>query len=231
MGYTQRTAAPAKDDPHYSTNNPFHISGYGMPNCTCYAWGRAYEITGSTPKLSRSNAENWYAYSDEYQRGQTPMVGAIACWRKGKAGDSSDGAGHVAVVEQINADGSIITSESGHKSAAYWWRKVRARGNGNWGQGNDYVFQGFIYLPVATVSKTEIVVPTITGLPMLQIGSRGDTVKALQALLQVYGHDPGEIDGDFGRRTAAALIDYQKANSLSPDAICGNLTWHKLLGM
>lgn len=29
---------------HWYSDNPFYQSGYGMPNCTCYAWGRFWEI-------------------------------------------------------------------------------------------------------------------------------------------------------------------------------------------
>lgn len=52
-----------------------------MPNCTAYAYGRAYEILGSEPKLSWNNAEQWYDYNKSngyYKYGQTPKVGAIA---------------------------------------------------------------------------------------------------------------------------------------------------------
>lgn len=145
--FTQRTEAPTESNAYYYANNPFYQSGYGLPNCTCYAWGRFYEISGQRPKLSLGNAENWWGYSDGYSRGQTPKLGAVICWRKGAAGDDSDGAGHVAVVEQINSDGSIVTSESGWGSSSRFWRSTRAN-DGNWGQSSAYTFQGFIYNPV-----------------------------------------------------------------------------------
>ena len=52
--------------------------------------------------------------NDGYKRGSTPKLGAIACWSLGVVGIGNDGAGHVAVVEQINSDGSIIVSESNY---------------------------------------------------------------------------------------------------------------------
>lgn len=227
MSYIQRTSVPTKDDPHYASNNPFHISGYGMPNCTCYAWGRAYEIIGSRPKLCTGNAEAWYSYNDGYQRGSVPMVGAIMCWAKGSPTSSADGAGHVAVVEQINADGSVVTSESGWKSSLFWWRKVRYKGDGNWGQDSSYKFLGCIYLPVGSTSTTL----ADLGLPMLRQGVTSDTVKALQILLSGYGNDPGGIDRNFGVKTYAALMAYQKSRNLDADGVCGNITWHSLLGL
>lgn len=145
--FTQRTEAPATSNAYYYADNPFYQSGYGLPNCTCYAFGRFWEIKGgSRPSLSWGNAEDWWAYtSDGYERGQTPKLGAVICWRKGRAGDNSDGAGHVEVVEAINADGTIVTTGSAWQSFLF---RTKTRSNdGNWG-GGDYIFQGFIYNPV-----------------------------------------------------------------------------------
>lgn len=129
-------------------------TGDTLPNCTAYAWGRFYEILGSRPNLSINNAERWFLKtSDGYARGQEPALGAVICWQRGPTVDSdgNDGAGHVAIVEQINPDGSIITSESGWGVSKYWWLKRRVRGaDGNWGAGSDYKFQGFIYCPIET---------------------------------------------------------------------------------
>lgn len=145
--FVRRTTAPTGLDKWFYSYNPFDQSGYGMPNCTCYAWGRFAELLGSAPKLSLGNAENWYGYADGYSRGKTPRVGAVICWRKGQAGNSSDGAGHVAIVEQVNPDGSILTSESGWQDSRFWWTTTRAD-DGNWGASSAYVFQGFIYHPL-----------------------------------------------------------------------------------
>lgn len=146
--FVQRTEAPTTDNKYYYANNPFYQSGYGLPNCTCYAWGRFYELSGVYPSLSTGDAENWYGNTgDGYNRGSTPKLGAVICWRRGATGDDSDGAGHVAIVEQINNDGSIVISESGW-NAYLWQRSTRDNSNGNWGQNSAYTFQGFIYNPV-----------------------------------------------------------------------------------
>ena len=52
-----------------------------MPNCTAYAYGRAYEILGTRPNLCPNNAGRWYDYNVNngyYPYGQTPKLGAIA---------------------------------------------------------------------------------------------------------------------------------------------------------
>lgn len=109
--FTIRTSAPSTDDPrYYSTNNPYN-GPYGLPNCTCYAYGRAWEILGSEPNLpKRGNAGSWWwtnQSTGNYAYGSTPKIGAIACW------DTYDkDHGHVAVVEGIS--GNRVTLSESH---------------------------------------------------------------------------------------------------------------------
>lgn len=160
--FVQRTTAPEEGNQYYYSLNPFYQSGYGLPNCTCYAWGRFYEISGQRPTLGLGNAEDWYGYPDGYARGQTPKLGAVLCWRKGAAGDNSDGAGHVEIVEAINADGTIVTTGSAYNG--YFFRTKTRSDDGNW-SGGDYIFQGFIYNPVefSGSGTGEFVVPEPIG--------------------------------------------------------------------
>lgn len=138
----ERVIAPERNNKYYYEDNPFFKNGYGMPNCTTYAWGRWYELMGKKSNLHTGNAENWYLKSDGYQRGQIPKLGAVACWAKGNVRDESDGAGHVAIVEKINSDGSIVTSNSAWKSTNFFL-KTYPKGY----YKEEYEFQGFIYSP------------------------------------------------------------------------------------
>ncbi len=149
MGFTPRLNAPSYSNKHWYSGNPFYQSGYGLPNCTCYAWGRFYEILGKLPNLSLGNAEDWYGKKDSYSRGKTPKLGAVVCWRKGKAGYGGDGAGHVAIVEKIYDNGDILISESGWNSFRFRTSKVK-KGYKLYG----YTFQGFIYNPAVKSSTT-----------------------------------------------------------------------------
>lgn len=144
--FTPRTTAPATTNSYYYDNNVFYQSGYGLPNCTCYAWGRFYELSGERPNLSTADAESWYGTDDGYSRGQTPKLGAVICWRRGVVGDDSDGAGHVAIVEKINADGSIETSNSAYGGSLFYMQTLTKESN--YELDSRYTFQGFIYNPV-----------------------------------------------------------------------------------
>ena len=54
--YSENSPVPIRGNPMWYSQNPFYQSGYGMPNCTCYAWGRYWEITGERPNLPTGNA-------------------------------------------------------------------------------------------------------------------------------------------------------------------------------
>ena len=126
-----------------------------LANCVGYANGRFNEIyneiTGNRSNKYNTlncNAENFIerARNAGLEVGQTPRAGAIMCWKKGATLSGSDGAGHVAVVERVNSDGSVYTSESGYGSSAFW-NQTRYNSNGRWGIGSGYTFRGFIYNP------------------------------------------------------------------------------------
>lgn len=126
-----------------------------LANCVGYANGRFNEIyneiTGNRSNKYNTlncNAEKFIerARNAGLEVGQTPRAGAIMCWKKGATLSGSDGAGHVAVVERVNSDGSVYTSESGYGSSAFW-NQTRYNSNGRWGIGSGYTFRGFIYNP------------------------------------------------------------------------------------
>ena len=70
-------------------------------------------------------------------------------------------------------------------------------------------------------------------LPTLSIGAEGSAVKAMQVLLIGYGYELSGYDADtyFGPATDQALKAYQSDHGITPDGICGALTWSGLLGI
>lgn len=133
-----------------------------LPNCTGYAIGRFNEIIGKGNckyYFGAGNANTFYKNASKYgcESGPTPQAGAIICW------DKQGSAGHVAVVENVSADGKTITiSESGwsYPSSSPVGTYTLNYGTGNWSTGKNsngksywmdsskYSFQGFIYNPI-----------------------------------------------------------------------------------
>lgn len=64
--------------------------------------------------------------------------------------------------------------------------------------------------------------------PVLQQGSSGADVTAVQHLLTGRGHATG-VDGAFGPATASAARSFQSANGLAADGIVGAATWSALV--
>lgn len=187
---------------YWYSENPFHQSGYGLPNCTCYAWGRFYEVSGARPSnLSLGDAGDWFDYNQAggwYEYGLVPRLGAIACWSE--PGE----AGHVAVVEQVNNDGSFVVSQSGYyrpvasyppDTKNYFWTSTCDADTKTPSGNSTYVFQGFIYSPQIVdpdtprewISKNTYL--TLTEMKNNAVmawdyfGSRGWTLNAVAAML------------------------------------------------
>lgn len=103
--YKPRLTAPTSDNAYYNSKlNRYSQTGYGMPNCVAYAYGRVYEMNGKAPKITHGNAGEWWSINKQggyYKYGSKPKVGAVVVWSN-----------HVAVVEQIHKNGSITISES-----------------------------------------------------------------------------------------------------------------------
>lgn len=60
---------------------------------------------------------------------------------------------------------------------------------------------------------------------ILKQGARGLDVEQLQLKLKAAGYDPGDVDGDYGERTAAAVLAFQGARpDLEDDGVVGPMT-------
>lgn len=65
--------------------------------------------------------------------------------------------------------------------------------------------------------------------PVLALGTKGVDVERMQKALIAHGASIIS-DSDFGPKTEAALVAFQKAMGLVPDGRCGPYTWDALLG-
>ena len=161
--FTIRTTRPLASDKNAKCYINYETGGWSgaivcssdaintLPNCVGYANGRFNEIynemkgtTGSKFPWFNCNACNFIARRNEMypdlEVGSDPVPGAIIVWTGGW-GDY----GHVAIVERINPDGSIFTSESAY-GGSFFYTATRYPAN-QWGMGGTYKFAGFIYNP------------------------------------------------------------------------------------
>lgn len=244
-GFNPYPANPGSEGHEYSKGK-----GDTLPNCTAWAWGRFYEILGKKPALAMDFAERWWNHvKDGYKRGQTPAVGAVICWQSGPTDTEEpteeDGAGHVAIVEQVNADGSIIISESGYEEEAYWWTKrcdqggfwqedgqYRSTGDNTWGY-IEFEFQGFIYCPTTTrVTKQEI--RSVNSWSAFTVddemkknatyiwqyfGSKGWSANAVAALLGNLQKESGMSPSIWEGTIAGSIINADSTHSLNKPAL------------
>lgn len=68
----------------------------------------------------------------------------------------------------------------------------------------------------------------VVTLPILVRNSRGESVRALQSLLNLHGASL-TVDGSYGPATEKAVKEFQTKNGLSVDGKCGPITWGALL--
>lgn len=161
FSYTMRTSAPDTSDPkYYSNQNPYHKL-QPIPNCTTYAYGRFWEVWGDEPGaplktiVPAPTTLYWHAKNDSdsiYKNhvGQEPGLGAIAVWSTIPNDNPSapPSEGHVAIVERVESNGDIYTSNSGYPSNRFYMKVYSKANNYNyWNEGKLYYFQGFVYQP------------------------------------------------------------------------------------
>ena len=182
--YTPRKTAPDSDNRYYySSINPFYAAGGLVGQCTWYAFGRAYEILGEYPNLSRGNANQWYNYNKNggyFDYGSEPRPGAIACYDNAPYG-------HVAVVEEI-VNGVAYVSEfnknsdkSFHYSVVNSWREPI----------------GYIYLVDPTPTK-----PDAPDASVVSFNYAAETISYDSSKYEVSASDFGAVIPDGGSITS-----------------------------
>lgn len=109
------------NSPYYTIWNYYYYP-YRMPNCTAYSFGRFNElaqVTGLNSRWPTGNGCDWYrqAPGKGLQTGQTPQLGAAACWwYLDSQGRES---GHCGIVEELITSGGIVTGFRTSNSAYY----------------------------------------------------------------------------------------------------------------
>ena len=232
--------------------NPTQPYANVLDNCVGYANGRFNEVWND-PNLEGivkpfhvqlvCNAENFIesAKRQGLKISSTPAVGGIMVWQKGASLSDRDGAGHVAVVERVYDDGTILTSESGWASWAF--KTVRRDNtNGRWGQNSLYKFRGCIINP-------SIENPKVVPVPPLTVDGIGGTC-TVRAMQRFFGTPmDGVLSGqnkalnkyypalkavEYGKGGSPCVKNLQKWVGTTQDGIIGEQTvkvWQKKIGV
>lgn len=199
--------------------------GSVLPNCVGATTGAFNWIIdeGCCKYLGNTNAENMITLAKRQglEIVSDPLPGGAMVWACGDTSTGSDGAGHIAFVN--DKDGlTAYTWESGWSYRTCLTENcTRRKGSGNWGQSSRYRYLGCIVNPKVDPYHTPRCV-------VIKKGMSGDNVRWLQWILlkeKCYTLNlKSQIDGHFGSGTLAALKRFQKAHGLDPDGYCGPAT-------
>ena len=156
--YLPYTAAPSTSDKNFINYNKggyahcisITSKGYTLANCVAFVHGmwlktitdavgldKAKEIES---RMCRGNAEVYWNYYDEFERGQTPKLNAIMVW-EGKGSRK----GHVMTVTTIKDNGDVIATGSDYGGSKFY-KKTYYKSKGYNFSGN-FTFLGFVYCP------------------------------------------------------------------------------------
>ncbi len=219
-------------------------SAVGMAvSVDCGLPGAPYELIPSSaacdPKIAQYRERGRFEENDAFVPGPGDEI--FYDWEDSGSGDCRGSSDHVGIVANVGG-GEILVIE-GNTSDAVGYRRLPVNGRCIRGFGRpDYAAaaaqaqegQGEILVPDAPAPVTDNNVGgKIIGLPLVQYGMIGETVRAMQLLLigRGFGCGPWGADGEFGDATKGALLKFQRSRALVEDAKCGPLSWAALLGI
>lgn len=175
-----------------------------LPNCVTYASGRLSEENGENlrnimnGRTGFGNAKEWYN-STTLNKGSEPKLGAIACF--------NGTLGHVAIVEQINDDGTVTVSQSNYQatkdynSSNYFQVKTYKLEVGKVASGVGLVFQGYIYPPNVKYSvardKSKDQVEILAERLKVRKTANGDWVEGIFAPLGIFDILEVKTEGNY----------------------------------
>lgn len=199
-----RTSCPGGYNKYYMTTSrggwnkaiqgkPTKEDANVLSNCVGYANGRFSEIIGKEGMDYQfiCNAENFIEKAKQYglEISNKATLGGIMVW-----GGNGSLAGHVAIVERIDSDNQIFTSESAYNGSAFY-NATRTNNNGRWGMSSNYWFRGCIVNPSN---------PQPTPTPPTPSGDA--QIRYIQTTLNKRYNTNLVVDGIFGKETKKGLV-------------------------
>ena len=194
------------------------VSGSNYPWCCVFLWwvykecGLSNLFYGGNKTASCQTLMDYYIRKKQFSK--VPKVGSIAFFQFDKDPQSD----HVGIVVEV-ATNTVTTIEGNtaignDSNGGEVMQRVR----------NKSLILGYAY-PYDEEDDTTVNIE----LELLKSGCKGDSVKALQILLNGFGYNCGTVDGDFGSKTLKAVKQFQLAKKLVGDGIVGKATWTALL--
>lgn len=133
----------------------------------------------------------------------------------------------------VYVGGGYVVEATGHARGIVK-TKLAGRGWGLWGKPRwiSYEAAATSAQPAQTTAQATASTLTVTGLPLLRYGDKGECVRSAQLLLTGRGYSCGRCgaDGEIGQDTYNAIIAFQRASGLQQDGIIGAQTWARLIG-
>lgn len=229
MGYTEQADGWTKYGQWYADNVAHHQSfAYADWCCMFVTWCmRTAGVPGTQwPDISPQGSEvnycaNWLtAAGNPHGKNLMPVVSddevtiVFYCWD----GDPSD-RDHVGICYNYYFDDPqtvIMEVVEGNKSGAVGTRTIAL--------SNAQVAEIYIV-------STDFIKKNFPGLSfMLRSGDEGYAVEILQAFLTAKGFEPlYGVDGEFGKHTKTALMDYQRFAGIEVDGKAGTETFGSFL--
>jgi hypothetical protein len=220
-------AAKRQQYPHYYTATDF-ASQFGQKVHDCVGLIKGYLWCDAPDGEPIYKASQDVAVSGLY----------LTCKEHGNMGDMPDLPGVCVFFSDMShvgvyiGDGYVVEA-TGHARGVVK-TKLAGRGWGLWGKPRwiNYEATATPSQPAQTTTPTTASALTVTGLPLLRYGDKGECVRAAQLLLIGRGYSCGVCgaDGEIGQDTYNAVIAFQRARSLQQDGIIGAQTWARLIG-
>lgn len=101
----------------------------------------------------------------------------------------------------------------------------------NYGSYTGYIMKKYVKKSAGSTAKAASKISELGTAPgVMRVGDSNADVKKLQQALEILGYYDGKIDGDYGKGTTAAVMQYQKDKELEIDGYAGKTTVASIFG-